>query len=117
MLRTLSLLFAVSLVVAACGDDDGEDAGPAGTGDVALGAQVFDGASPACSSCHTLSAAGSEADIGPNLDSSFAPASFVEQTVRNGIGAMPAYEDQLSDDEIEAVASYVYANSAASEEP
>jgi mono/diheme cytochrome c family protein len=114
MWRVIPVLLALSLAVAACGDD-GEEAGPAGTGDPALGAEVFVGANPPCSSCHTFTAAGAEGEIGANLDGSFAPASFIEQTVRDGIGVMPSYEDQLSDEEIEAVASYVYENSAASE--
>jgi cytochrome c6 len=119
MHRATILLLALTLAVVACGDDDGGEAGPAGSGDVALGAEVFTGASPPCSSCHTLTAAGADVDaeVGPNLDRSFAPASFIEQTVRQGIGVMPSYEGALSDEEIAAVASYVYANSAASQEP
>ena len=36
----------------------------------------------------------------------------VMNTVANGIGIMPAYEDQLTSEEIEAVAHYVFTSAA-----
>lgn len=65
-----------------------------------------------CSSCHTLRDAGSNAQIGPNLNE-IKPDKFrTVHAVTNGIGVMPAFEDQLTPDEIEAVAHYVVISSS-----
>jgi cytochrome c551 len=64
-----------------------------------------------CAGCHTLSAAGASGASGPNLDAAAVDAATVEATVRNGRGGMPAFEGQLYDAEIRAVAEYVAANS------
>jgi mono/diheme cytochrome c family protein len=72
-----------------------------GSGD---GATVF---TDQCGSCHTLSAAGTSGQVGPNLDDSSLDAAAIEATVRDGRGAMPAFGDSLSDEEITAVAAYV----------
>ena len=60
-----------------------------------------------CSTCHTLADAGSSGDIGPNLNEIRPDKMRVINTVTNGIGVMPPYEDQLTLEEIEAVAHYV----------
>jgi len=61
-----------------------------------------------CSTCHILEDAGSVGQIGPNLNVIRPDKTRVINAVKNGIGVMPAYENQLSTDEIEAVAYYVY---------
>ncbi len=63
-----------------------------------------------CGGCHTLAAAGTSGTTGPNLDDLKPDQATVEQQVRNGSGGMPAFEGQLSDAEIAAVASYVADN-------
>ena len=60
-----------------------------------------------CAACHTLSDAGSNAMIGPNLNEIRPDIERILMAVRNGIGVMPAMEGILSDEEIEAVAHYV----------
>ena len=60
-----------------------------------------------CSTCHILADAGSDGQIGPNLDEIKPDKIRIINTVTNGIGVMPAYEGQLSTEEIEAVAHYV----------
>ena len=60
-----------------------------------------------CASCHVLTEAKSGGNIGPNLDIIKPTMERVINTVTNGIGVMPAYEDQLSLDEIKAVSYYV----------
>ena len=60
-----------------------------------------------CSACHILADAGSSGDIGPNLNEIRPDKMRVINTVTNGIGVMPSYEDQLTLEEIEAVAHYV----------
>ena len=70
------------------------------------GKEVFLGAGN-CAACHTLSDAGSIADIGPNLNLIRPQVQTILMAVKNGIGVMPAMEGILSDEEIEAVAHYV----------
>ena len=60
-----------------------------------------------CATCHSLKDAGSNADIGPNLNLIKPDVGRVVMAVTNGIGVMPAYEGILSSEEIEAVATYV----------
>ena len=60
-----------------------------------------------CSTCHTLAEAGSNGQIGPNLDQIKPDMMRVMSVVKNGIGIMPPLEGLLSDQEIEAVAHYV----------
>tara|TARA_B100001175_G_C19262040_1_gene519913 strand:+ start:355 stop:678 length:324 start_codon:yes stop_codon:yes gene_type:complete len=60
-----------------------------------------------CATCHTLEDANSNGNIGPNLNEIKPDISRVLMAVTNGIGVMPAYQGQLSDEEINAVATYV----------
>ena len=71
------------------------------------GATLFKGN---CGSCHTLSAAGTSGQVGPNLDNLSLPAAAIEAKVRAGGGTMPAFSGKLSDAEIKAVAAYVNAS-------
>ena len=115
-LRLTTLLAALALAVAGCGgdDDDGDTAAATGGGDTAAatdGGGAADGeavfASAGCGGCHTLEAAGSSGQTGPNLDELQPSQDQVAQQVREGGGGMPSFEDQLSDDEIDAVAQFV----------
>lgn len=83
---------------------------PASTveGDAAAGEEVY--ASAGCGGCHTLEAANSSGTIGPNLDESQPDTALVVERVTNGAGAMPAFKDQLSEEQIADVAAYVVAN-------
>ena len=60
-----------------------------------------------CATCHALSDAGSNSDIGPNLNEIKPSFERIVMAVTNGIGVMPAYEGILTSKEIEAVAAYV----------
>jgi len=60
-----------------------------------------------CATCHALNDAGSNADIGPNLNLIKPDVGRVVMAVTNGIGVMPAYDGILTPEEIEAVALYV----------
>ena len=60
-----------------------------------------------CAMCHALSDAGSNGDIGPNLNLIKPNAKTVIMAVTNGIGVMPAYDGILTSSEIKAVAKYV----------
>jgi len=61
-----------------------------------------------CASCHTLNDAGSEANIGPNLNEIRPDLNRVIIAVTNGIGVMPSFEGILTADEINSVSHYVY---------
>ena len=60
-----------------------------------------------CGMCHALQAAGSEGQIGPNLDQLKPSIPQVVEAVTNWIGVMPPFEGTLSSEEIEAVAYFV----------
>ena len=61
-----------------------------------------------CGSCHSLQAAKSTGEIGPNLDQLKPQLTQIVYAVTNGIGVMPAWDGILTPEEIEAVAYYVF---------
>ena len=124
----LLALVAVALAVGACGGGEDKTTAPetvigttpapspeepppaeeppAGSaGDPAAGKEVF--ASAGCGSCHTLADAGTTGAVGPNLDDAKPPLERVVDRVTNGKGAMPAFADTLSEQQIADVAAYV----------
>ena len=62
-----------------------------------------------CAACHVLKAAGSEGNIGPNLDTVTMTVESVTEMVTYGLGVMPAFgEDEiLTKEEIDIVSKYV----------
>jgi mono/diheme cytochrome c family protein len=78
---------------------------PAGEGDPAAGKDVF--AEAGCGTCHTLADAGTTGTIGPSLDESQPSFELAVERVTNGMGAMPPFRDQLSEQQIQDVAAYV----------
>ena len=60
-----------------------------------------------CGSCHTLKAAGTSGNVGPNLDQLKPDQQRVQTQVINGGGAMPAFKGTLTPTQITAVAKYV----------
>jgi mono/diheme cytochrome c family protein len=122
-LAVTALLALLLVGVAACGGEDEvsptpetivgtlpeetTEEEPASTveGDAAAGEDIY--AANGCGSCHTLEAAGSSGSIGPNLDESQPDFENAVDRVTNGAGAMPAFEGQLSEQEIADVAAYV----------
>ena len=115
-----------TFTLAACGGDSSSDStgttgssgatstsGAAATTGTTGGAATPDGAqifAATCASCHTLKAADSSGQTGPNLDELMPDEATVEQQVTNGGGGMPSYKDQLSPAEITAVSKYVADN-------
>ena len=71
-----------------------------------LGLEVYNNKAQ-CGMCHTLQAAGSEGQIGTNLDQLKPLMPQVVSAVTNGIGVMPSFEGMLSSEEIEAVSYFV----------
>ena len=72
-----------------------------------LGLEIYNNKAQ-CGVCHTLQAAGSAGNIGPNLDQLKPQMSQIIAAVTNGIGVMPPWEGILTYEEIEAVAYYVF---------
>ena len=72
-----------------------------------LGLEVYNNKAQ-CGTCHTLHAAGSVGNIGPNLDQLKPSIPQIIYAVTNGIGVMQAWEGILTDEEIEAVAYYFF---------
>lgn len=73
--------------------------------DAAAGAKVF--ASAGCGSCHTLAAAKSSGQVGPNLDDAKPSYDLVVAKVTDGGGGMPSFGGQLSEQQIRDVAAFV----------
>jgi mono/diheme cytochrome c family protein len=117
----------VAAALAGCGGGDDDATGDGGPGTITGaspqtqsttrttapakgpdGAQVF--ASAGCGGCHTLAAADSSGNVGPNLDDLQPDVATVRSQVENGGGGMPAFGGDLSSEEIDAVARYVAEN-------
>ena len=80
---------------------------PAAGGSTAVGKEVF--ASAGCGACHALADAGAAGAVGPDLDEAKPSVALVVDRVTNGLGAMPSFADQLSEEQITEVANYVSA--------
>ena len=98
---------------AAAGSSGQTETEPAGTapeaaGDAAAGKKVF--TSAGCSGCHTLAAAGSTGNVGPNLDDAKPDRDLIHERVTNGKPPMPSFKGQLSEKEIEDVVAFVYSS-------
>ena len=72
-----------------------------------LGLEVYNNKAQ-CGVCNKLQAAGSDGNIGPNLDQLKLQLDQIIYAVTNGIGVMQAWEGILTQEEIEAVAYYVF---------
>jgi mono/diheme cytochrome c family protein len=81
---------------------------PAPPGGSTDGKAIFESAG--CSGCHTLAAAGSSGTVGPNLDDAKPSKELAIDRVTNGQGGMPSFKGQLSEAQIEAVATFVSEN-------
>src|SRR6266566_1478317 len=97
MRKTALALLASTVLVAGCGG------GKSATN--AAGAKVF--ASAGCGSCHTLSAARSNGQTGPDLDQLKPSYGAVVRQVSSGGAGMPSFSDKLNKGQIRDVASYV----------
>ena len=78
---------------------------PAAEGDAENGKKIF--AANGCGSCHILADAGSSGTVGPNLDEAKPDLQLAIDRVTNGSGAMPPFKDELSEQQIADVATYV----------
>jgi cytochrome c553 len=85
----------------------GGGGGGGAKGDAAAGKEVF--ATAGCGGCHTLKAAGSTGNVGPNLDEAKPPETLIRTRVEHGKGPMPAFGDsgQLDKKQIDDVVAFV----------
>lgn len=73
---------------------------------VAQGRQLFNDWS--CGACHVLADAGGSGPVGPSLDgNTLIDHDFIVSRVTHGQGAMPGFGGQMSDEEIDLLATYV----------
>ena len=96
---------AATTTEAAAATTEAATTAAASEGDATAGAAIFQSAG--CGGCHTLAAAGSAGAVGPNLDEAMPDYALVINRVTNGMGAMPPYSGQLSEDDIKNVAAFV----------
>ena len=112
----------VGYAAARSGDDEGALA-TAGLAQAKTGEQIFTAAG--CAGCHTFAPAGSNGNIGPNLDElasaagdrepGTSPEDYIRESLTNpeaflveGFGnAMPSYEGRLTDEQIQALVDYL----------
>jgi len=115
-MATVLLVLVIGVSAAACGGDDDGTATDTTTETTTTDETTTEDESSAagrsvfvatCGSCHTLSEAGTSGVIGPSLDGVPLSVDQVEAQVRIGGGAMPAFEGDLTDEEIENVSAYV----------
>jgi mono/diheme cytochrome c family protein len=79
---------------------------PAANVDLARGRQLF--SQYACGGCHILADGGGSGGIGPSLDNNpRLTRDYVLGAVSEGRGAMPAFRDQMSAEEIATLSAYV----------
>lgn len=60
-----------------------------------------------CGTCHVLAAAGTTGTIGPNLDETRPPLDRSIRQITEGGGGMPAFGDQLTEEQIRALAEFI----------
>lgn len=96
LLRRACLVAA--LAISACGSGGSAEAPRSGL-------EVF--ADAGCGGCHRLTAARSTGTVASALDGRNLAVSEVERWVRTGGSGMPAFERQLSEEEIRAVSAFV----------
>ena len=87
------------------GTEGGGGGGAGGEGDAEAARQLYD--EQGCGNCHTFEPAGSTAEVGPNLDESETSFDEAVTQIANGGGGMPAFKDQLSEEEIRNLAAFV----------
>ena len=97
MRKTALALLTAAVLVAGCGGGK--------TAPDASGAKVF--ASAGCGGCHTLSAAKSKGQTGPDLDQLRPSYGAVVRQVSTGGAGMPSFSGKLNKGQIRDVANYV----------
>lgn len=101
-----AIVAALAAVAAGCGTShSSESTAAVGPGDSSAGRKVFVDAR--CGGCHALHAVGAQGTSGTNFDAKPPTLALALDRIANGRGAMPAYDGQLSEQQIRDVAAYV----------
>jgi sulfite dehydrogenase len=98
------VVLAVTLVIASCGGTGTLAAGPTRPADEPRSAAQLYVA--ACAACHGPLGGGGLSGV-PLNERSAADRQLVISAIRDGVGAMPASSDGMSDEQINALAEYV----------
>lgn len=103
--RLIALAMVATAAAAGCANGDPSPSQPPGAVDLELGRRVYDAN---CAACHGSSGRGG---IGPALGDGAVVQRYPDpadhrDVVVNGRGRMPAWGNQLSDEEIDAVVAY-----------
>jgi mono/diheme cytochrome c family protein len=115
-MRTLCAGLAIfALALAGCGGDDEGGGGGGSTATQQSTSTAADSANAAgkavftsnCGGCHTLADAGTNGQVGPDLDKLKPNQATLQRQVTNGGGKMPAFKDKLSQEQIDQVSTYV----------
>ena len=90
------------------GDSGAKEVQPNDSTQLSLGKRLFtSSAEPPCGACHRLDAAGARGVIGPDLDELKPNARRIRSALAQGVGAMPAYAEQLTETEITALVDFI----------
>ena len=87
------------------GTEEGDQPEAPAEGDPAQGKELF--AANGCGGCHLLEDAGASGTSGPSLDSLQPGYEESVEQITDGGGGMPAFGDQLSEEEIKSLAAYI----------
>jgi mono/diheme cytochrome c family protein len=119
VLAALALAFAFAVGGYLVGRETGGGGGeptvtePTGTGGTAAGDPENGKELFASGGCHVLADAGAAGEVGPSLDGNTAlTEALVVARVTNGQGAMPAFGDQLDEEEIADITAYILQSAA-----
>jgi cytochrome c553 len=105
VLLPVLVLVAATLLLVGCGSKGKKSTSSKIEPSGSPGAKVFTDAG--CGGCHTLAAAGTTAQVGPNLDELRPNEETVARQVRTGGNGMPSFSGKLSDQEIKLVSAFV----------
>jgi len=112
--RAVAELPKAAIKASSQGSDLGSEAVSAAMPGLALSDRALEGkqlflqqAQPGCGVCHSLADANARGAVGPNLNQLSPSLAQVESAIAQGVGAMPAYGAQLSENEIAALATYI----------
>lgn len=103
--RLMSSTFGLALIVASvsCLADQPQNADLLEQGKALFTTKAV----PACAICHALADAGATGTIGPDLDELKPDEARIKKALHEGIGVMPSFATTMTEDEMNAVASYV----------
>jgi mono/diheme cytochrome c family protein len=109
-LIALAAALLVVVIVFVAGSDDEETSAPSGKAATAAGQADPEAVAlftDTCGQCHTLTVAGTEGDVGPNLDDEAYDTERVRNAIENGAGNGQMAPGLLEGADADAVASLI----------